>query len=335
MDGMIYYYNQNGKKIADQPVTFQKGMNTIVLLEEFPVLRLGIRILGASGELISIQSMQVRKKASGYTPQRFLKILIVAYSGFLFLFSFLLYLKRRFPQKNKQWRGKWPGWDAHMEILQYIFQNFGDYMERKVGKKLSGKEKRIGRRWLFFLLFLWSIFGNAWKWSTNNHLYRYYMLICMILLLLIGVFSWERPLKHVNWKNPLVISWFVLCIGIIISDAFIAKDFAMVGWMLAFGGGYFMFVWGNMKQPKELIDDMVVALKLLFFMGTAYCMVCRPKKLAIDYNGLFDSSEEFSMYAALMLGVFLTELDGIIKESICLLEGDIEEVWQKNYGKHI
>ncbi len=333
MSGMIYYYNQNGKKIADQPVVLEKGENTIVLLEEFPVRRLGIRIVGASGELISIQSMQVRKKASGYTPQRFLKILAVAYSGFLLFLYCVVYLRRRFAQKVNQWRRKWPGWDEHMELLQYMFQVFGDFIQRKVGNKLPRDNRRICRKWLFFLLFLWSVLGNAWNWSTSKAYYRYYVLICVILLSMITVISWERPLKPVNWKNPLAVSWLALCLGMIISDAFIAKSIALVGWMLALGGGYFIFVWGNMKNPKELIDDMIAALKLLFFMGTAYCMVCRTKKLAIAYNGLFGSSEEFSMYAALMLGVFLTELDGVIKQSICLLQQNQTEDWHKKLWK--
>lgn len=333
MDAVICYYNQNGKRIADQPVILQKGENTIVLLEEIPVRRLGIRIIGSYGEFISIQSMQIRKNASGYTPQRFLKIITVAYCGFLLALWFALCLRKRFSEKIGQWRGKWPGWDEHMEILQYIFQMFGDFMERKAGKKLPGEKRRICRRWLFFLLFFWSVFGNAWNWSTDKGLYRYYVLICMILLVMIAIVSWERPLKPVKWKNPLAVSWFGLCLGMIISDIFIAKSFAMVGWMLVLGGGYFIFAWGNMQYPKELVDDIFAALKLLFFIGTAYCMVCRTKKLAIDYNGLFGSSEEFAMYAALMFGVFLTELDGVIKESIYLLRENTKEDWQEKLWK--
>lgn len=310
----ICYYGKEKQKILEQPVVLRTGENIIPLQAEIPMNRMGIRILNAREEYLSMESMQIRTTVSGYTPKRMLKIFTVAYAGFILAFTVFLILRKRY--------GKIMIWGQKakevcyvpIEILQYAYQIFGDTVGQRMGKKLSKNQKNEIRILLFALLFFWSIAGNVMNWTMDKSYFRYHVLICTVLILLIAAVSWEKPLKMIKWKKPLAVSWLCLCTGMIISDLFVSKSIAMVGLVLLLAGGYFIFAWGNIQNKNNVICNMMTALELTFFAGTVYCMLFRAKKPAIHYNGLFRSADECSMYGVMMLGVFLTELDRDIRQ---------------------
>lgn len=332
VEGMIYYYNKEQEKVSEQPVVLYKGENVLILQEEIPMYKMGIRVLNAQGQFISIDSMQIRTKASGYIPQRFVKILTVSYCGFLLVFFFFVMWCRRYGNVEKKEKVK-KIWESHLEILQYAFQLVGDGIEHKLGKRLTEKQRKSVSILLFCLLFAWLIVGNVLNWSSSREYYRYHVLVCVVLVIAIAALSWEKPLRNIKWNNPLIVSWVFLCIGMMISDVLVEKSINMVGAVMFFVGGYFIYIWGNMGYSKEVIGNILKALKIIFLIGTVYCMIFREKRLAIDYNGIFRSSEEFSMYAVLMFGVFLTDLDYLIKKSIKLPWKDEEWFHRKRCYK--
>ena len=84
MDIRIIYYNKAGEKVIEQPHVLTKGENIVIL--QYPgeeLYRMGIRIYGAKGQFLSIQSMQLRENARGFSVQRFGKLMAVSYLGFL------------------------------------------------------------------------------------------------------------------------------------------------------------------------------------------------------------------------------------------------------------
>lgn len=331
MGAAVCYYGEDKKKILEQSVVLGTGENIIPLQADIPMKQMGIRILNARGEYLSISSMQIRTTVSGYTSKRMIKIFAAAYSGFILMFTFLLILRKRCTKIIKWEKKEKEICYTPMRLLQYAYEIFGDAAGQRIGKKLGEKQKNEIRIFLFTLLFFWSIAGNVMNWTTDKSYFRYHVLVCTILILLIAAVSWEKPLKTVKWKTPLAISWLCLCIGMIISDLFVSKSIAMVGLVLLLAGGYFIFAWGNTLNMNSVIRNMITALEFTFFAGTLYCMLFRGKKPTVHYNGLFRSADECSMYAVMMLGVFLTELEQDIRW-IRMREKDMD--W-KNFTVHV
>lgn len=329
MQARVIYYNAGNQQVGEQPVLLYKGENIVLLQETFPMYRIGIRILDAKGQFISIQSMQIREKASGYTAKRFVKIFGTAFTSYLVAFvCFLIFLRKRKGISALKWKAEdWYLWFA--ELLQYIYQLFAGEAGKHVSGRLSLKKKNVMRVFLFSILFVLMVVGNVLGWDRNIDFYRYHLYVCFLLLVLIGLVSWEKPLEPVIWKKPLAAAWLFLWVGVAISDFFVKKEFGMVGIAMVLAGGFFIFAWGNMEKKEQMVYNMQDALEKTFWVAVAYCMLFRVKRPAIHYNGIFCTSEEFSAYAVLMLSVFLLRMDIDIKRGA---EG--KHGW-KNYIMHI
>lgn len=315
MEGRLNYYNKGNQKVLEQPIFLHEGENIILLQETTAMYRMGIRILDAKGQSFSIQSMQIREKASGYTSKRFGKIFGTAFAGFLVVFCLFLTFGEKFALKIKIKQRIEGFYTSFVEILQYIYQVFFEKAGEKIAGGLGKKEKNAMRVFLFGLLLFWMVTGNALSWSANKEYYRFHAAVCLVLLIAIGMFSWEKLPKQIAWKSPLAISWICLWSGIAISDFFVKKDIGMIGFFMLFGGGYFLLAWENMEKKEEMIYNMLDALEKTFWAAVAYCMLFRAKYPGIHYNGIFPNPEEFAMYAVLMLSVFLLRMDGDIRKS--------------------
>ena len=329
MEGRLNYYNKGNQLVLEQPIFLHEGENIILLQETEAMCRMGIRILDAKGQSFSIQSMQIREKASGYASRRFVKIFGTAFAGFLVVFWLFFTFRKKFALQLKIQRSVEGFYASFVEILQYTYQVFFEKPGEKIAGGLGKKEKNDMRTFLFSLLFFWMVTGNALNWSANKEYYRFHGAACLVLLLSISMFSWEKPLKQIAWKNPFAASWICLWSGMAISDFFVKKEIGMIGVFMLFGGGYVLFAWENMEKKEEMIYNMLDALEKTFWAAVAYCMLFRAKYPGIHYNGIFPSSEEFAMYAVLMLSVFLLRMDGDIRKSA------VGKIFFWKYAMHI
>lgn len=301
----LYYYNRDGSRVGEQSIRLMQGENVIIL--EYPELgmyRIGLRLYGISGGFISIQSMQLREKANGFFWQRFLKIVTVCYLGFLAAYAIFFYLKRRLG-----WNFPWGAWSgACLATLQFTYQVFGEGICRKVYGRTGKQQRKNRRRFLWCMFFLWMGAANIAGWLGTSDSQRYYMLSVIFFLVLVFAHMWEHPLQEVNWNKPISLSWVFLWAGVLVSDCFHASYKVGYGAVLLLVCGCFIFVWNSQKKQETLLYEIMQALEIDFGIAVAYCMLFRTKKLTIRYNGIFRDSEEFSMYAVLMLAVFLAEL---------------------------
>lgn len=309
MEGMLEYYNAGKEKAAEQAICLTEGRNALELATDVPMYKMAIRILNEKGEFLSISSMQIRTGPSWYTRKHFAELFAVCLLGFLAVSGILLYLKKKLSLNIKI-----PDVYRLIALLQYMFQLLGDYFGERTGGKLRTGQRKAMRKLLFGLLFSWMIIGNVLNWMNSQEMYRYHVFGCMVLLVLLALVSWEKPLQKVSWKTPWMACWLLLWGGMIISDFFVIKKWELTGQVMLFAGSFLIFFWQNMTQPRDMLRDFLDALELVFLAGTVYCMLFRMKRPAIDYNGLFRSSEEFSMYGAFMWCMFLVELDNLIKE---------------------
>lgn len=316
MEGTVEYYNTGKEKIAEQAIRLTEGRNVLELAADVPMYRLAIRILNGKGEFLSLSSIQIRTGPSWYTGKHFAELFAFCFMGFLAVSGVLLYLKKMLSVNIKI-----PDVYRLVDLLQYMFRMFGDYFGERTGGKLKPGQRKAMRKLLFGLLFSWMIIGNVLNWTNSLEMYRYHVFACMVLLVLLALVSWEKPLQKVSWKTPWMVCWLLLWGGMIISDFFVIKKWELTGQVMFFAGSFLIFFWQNMQYPRDMLRDFLDALELIFLAGTVYCMLFRMKRPAIDYNGLFRSSEEFSMYGVFMWCMFLVELDNLIKEDKGLSNG--------------
>lgn len=325
MEAGIVYRDRNDKVILEQPIILVPGENTIVLDENVPMYRMGIKLYNADGQFISFYSMQLRQEASGFLPGRIVKIFAVSYGGFLAVVVLLWVWRLKRPVRRRKGKlsdetGKW------VSCLQYAYRLLLEDTARNISNKFGIKRKNFWRKLLFCFLFLWIVLGNVNDWFVKIPQYKCTVLVSSIILVVIAIFCWEGPrgiikrkdilevpwLRLISWKTPVALSWLCLWIWTMISDVTALTSLHFAGYAMVFGCGLLIYAWNNMESPSKLLYEMMEALEIDFGVAVLYCMVCRTKKLAIQYNGIFKSSEEFSAYSLLMLAVFMVEIDGLL-----------------------
>ena len=313
VNGILRYYDGENEKILEQPITLMQGQNMIQMDSTLPIRIFGIVILDAEGEFISISDMQIRTAPTWFSVPHFLELFAVALAGIYALMAVLLVIGRVL-------RAKIPGARYGLRILRLLLETmqdvikvFGDFLGKRMGGKLYPCQRESVRKFLFSLLFVWMMVGNAAGWLVSRQMYRYHVLVCALLLLFISFVSWEKPLRNMYWRGPLMKSWLLLWLGIILCDFFVVRELeSIVGYAMFLAGSVFIYFWRNMQKPGQMLQDLLEALEITFFLGVGFCMVFRGKLPAVDYNGIFLSSEELAMYAVLMAVVFLAEMDRVI-----------------------
>ncbi len=312
LEGVLKFFNKDGKKAAEQIFSLTRSKNMIVLDGDIPMEKLGIVIHDGQGEFISISAIQIRTTPSWFTIPHFLKLFVPIFLVVMTtLIVFVRYRHKLYQKKSIE--------DNYIlvDILQNVMQIMGDIFGSRIGGGLSQEQRKTMRRFLFSLLFVWMLIGNVTGWLKDLQVYRFHILICAILLLSISFVSWERPLAKQLWNRPIMVSWLWLWGGMIICDLFVVKDLQSAAvYAMFFSGLVFIFVWQNMDKPDKMLYDLMASLEITFFIGIVYCIFFRMKKPAIDYNGMFQSSEELSMYAVLMTVVFFTDINWLIEKSI-------------------
>ena len=101
VQGLLRYYGGRNKKILDQPITLTPGRNTIEMDGAVPVRKIGIVILDAKEEFISISQVQVRTTPSWFTVPHFLEMFAVVYAVVMIVLIALLFFRRKFGGRRR------------------------------------------------------------------------------------------------------------------------------------------------------------------------------------------------------------------------------------------
>lgn len=305
VDGVLKYYDGEGKKLLEQPISLSLGKNMIQMDSSLPISMIGIRLSDVQGEFISITRMQIRTTPSWFTPRHFCSLFAVAFAGVMAMLFCLAFVVRRF-RGGRKGNAVW----IILESIQSGMNVIGDFLGSRLGGRLYQQQRDSLRSFLFSVLFVWMIFGNAAGWLGSAAMCRYHTLVCVLLLLFISLVSWEAPLQHQFWRGPIMKSWLGIWLGVVLCDLFTIRQLeSIAGYAMLFAGSIFLYFWQNMERPELLLLNMMQGLEATFFLGIVYCMIFRMKKPAVEYNGGFKSPEELAMYAVLMEIVFLTRMD--------------------------
>lgn len=289
------FYDADNNRLGRQLNTIVNGDNLIPIEYPEKFQRIKLVMNNQQGLTLRIQSMQLKESDVGFSNDIFFKTCCVAMAGYL-LVSILFLLWKRL------------NWYTLIEILQYAYILFGDYLGSRLFYKLQKKTRDRIRTGMFCLLFFFNMIFQAFQLYLKSDFYKYGILVNVILLILVGLFCWEKPLSYLKWKGILPVTWFLLWTGVCISDLVVSKYFKFVGYAFLFGVGFFFFVWNQMERPKQIRNDMIRGLEWTFPIALVYCMIFRKRIDGIYYNGCYSNHRDMAMYALMMWIVFLSEI---------------------------
>ena len=299
LSASLEYYNKDGELLGEQAIQLMKGKNEICMNEEIKVYRIGIRVRDAKGTFFSIASMQARSEAEVYTSKRFLGSMCV----FVIIFGIGCALWTNI-RKRRGVTVSFSHLYGMVDVLQTCYILVGDYFGIAFYRRIGKKGRDAVLRMTLCVFFAWIFFFAVMDWANDEQYYRFFVLGCIILLVLAGSLLWERELVKICWRTPGATAWVVLWIVVILSDAFVEQGNKFIGYIMLLAGGYFIFIWNQMKYPKKVFYILMESLEIDFLLVTVICMICRQQKISVYYNGIFPSAEEFAMYALLMYAIF-------------------------------
>ena len=113
-------------------------------------------------------------------------------------------------------------------------------------------------------------------------------LVGSIVILLIAIFSIDRPLDYVSWNKILTVPFFLSGIGLIITG-FIhptGDGYRLFGFMLVFIYPCFYFVWNNRGDYQHLFYRLSIAITVVGLIWFVCCFIMACKgHLTLETNG--------------------------------------------------
>ncbi len=304
----LRYYNNDYEVLFSQEVTLVSGENVILLNPELQPVHIGLYVKKQKGVTISLLSMQMREKErTDYAVGEFLAVAAAVFLLFLILWTLIERARRRHPR-------------IHCFILpgaltEYLFLQLARVTGNMAGGRMERTNRRSVQTLLFSLLFFWLIFTNVVGWGADPQMYRYQVLGSMVLLFAAGGFCLGRDSRDVRWNSPVAIFWVLFWVGTMISDFFAGGKFHFYGYGMLLAGGFFIYQWNRMEKPQQMFEIWSDALEIVFFLSMLFCLLFRPKLLAVQYNGVFLNPQENAMFALLLFVTFAVDLERQMKKN--------------------
>lgn len=170
------------------------------------------------------------------------------------------------------------------------------------------KSIRILRRVLFFLLFFIINFEEKFELSSvETSIWRRNVLLYSVLILVITFLSVEKGKKVLRWDNSLVYSWFFFSVCMIMSNFIVRKHFESIGILFISLFGFFYYIWGNMENRVEMMQDLCQAIKWEFWLDIGVCFCFFPA-VGSRYCGSYSNPNVYAINLLVPLTVFFAEL---------------------------
>ncbi len=301
---------KNGEVVesATETYTLIEGMNALSL-PDLKFDRLKINIYGEDGCSFSVGKIQFQENLPPVVSGRTIAAGVLTVLGYLILSLIVWIIYRRSDRKRRI-----PFYGA-VEILQECYLAVaGRLAELQDRFHVNPKRRRIIRTCLFLgmLYYCMSVIFE------RNYIpaFRYKGLIVILFICAIAVFSIEDSPTKKNWNNPLVWGWLITAVMMCISDFVAYKDadyYPFIGYVLIIFIGFFIFVWNNMKDRGEILEDFARSVHILFWIALAYCVLFRPHDPALRYAGFTNNPNGLGVYTAIFWAVILGSLEYVIR----------------------
>lgn len=292
-----FQFYANGVLADTQNVNLKNGENIIEIRQNGAN---ALYMLLPQGVSYENPGIECRERLSVWDAKKFAVFSLLAGLAYLVIISIVWRLLKKRKKGNISFCRTLEKFQmVYSRIVQQHIQMFPPF----------GKPKaRALRRILFFLLIVMmnqvekrGIAVEADIWCRDVWVY------CVILIT-IAFLSVEKAYRKLHWDSPLVSAWFLFALCMIISDFAVAKRFRHMGIIFLLVFGFLYYVWGNMEDKAELVQDFCGAVKLEFWLDIVYCFFFCPEIPGLRYTGSYLNSNVYAIYIIVPWTVFFTEM---------------------------
>ena len=197
--------------------------------------------------------------------------------------------------------------DAIWDFLQFVCclaANCGP----AAGRMWTREKKNRVRTALFFFFFAYMV------WIYNQGLYhgrncfRYHGLVFFAVLCGITWVSREKKLTCCRWRSAVARCYLCFWLFTCVSDFVVSKRFKFVGYVMLLAMVSVFLAWRQMEQKEDLVRSFCRALELFAAAGVLYNILWNTRAAELPYRGYMKNAEEFGIFSAFLVLVFLAEL---------------------------
>lgn len=293
------FYGEDGKTLFTKSLAVQDGRN-ILQLEEGEIY--AVNVIVNEPSLFSIKRIQFRERLQNFEwaqmPWTFIRVLIAYVLVVFIIYGFVQYYVRM--KQPKSTKGIW------VVTIQKMYVSILECMGQ-LSQGIS-KAARSGIRKMFFLaVLLIPYLSYRMKISAYIGVRRENLLLA-VCLILIALLSWEQVRQRVGWTNPLVYSWMILWMMVLVSDFVMGRTIQSASILMMGAMAFFYMAWNSMKRTERLTRDFLASLRYFYWAGSIYCLFFRPYELGYRYTGIYGNSNLFAGYLVTVNIAFLANL---------------------------
>ncbi len=303
----IQGYNQGKEVGAPISVKLRSGYNSLKLNGAI-CDSIQVRAVSPAKLSCKINFMELREQQQLFSIEKYLKYVVALFSGFVIVAILIIAVFRR-----QNWR---IDWYAPIDFLQDVYISFGNHM-LPLSQKIKPKTKHVLRIaalvcWMFWIMFTY----NIGKYLLSGW-FKYNVLLFCIMMLLIAISMLEKPLQKRAWNMPLVHLWFWFSIAMCISEFFISKRFCMIGYVNLTVFGFYYLVWGNLKEQKSVLQEIMIAFKIAFLLSFVFTLLARPRNPLQGLTGHTWNPNIYGIFCGIVLLTFLASVRNDLLQKDC------------------
>ncbi len=298
LNGTLLGFDSQGIQVMEKSIVLVNGSNEILLTHE-KLSRIEFRFTGEAGKKFYVNRLDFRELKKEFSFYKY---------ALLFFFVFGIYLVFTYVVNKKiLWHPSFfhpvrEIMDFNQTVYLGVYKRFG-----KVGNLFSEKTKSRLRMLCFFSVFLVNIFVTKFSNYHNSMVYRFEVLLVCFFLLAAAVLYLGDNWKKAEYKNPLVSSWCVLCLLMILSDFMVPKRTMYTGYWLLLCWGFFFWVWNHMEEPQQVIKEFGRAFYVFFWLSVLFCLLCTERAPEF-YKGMANNPNTLGQFMSVSIVVILSRL---------------------------
>lgn len=296
----IDFLGVDGEVLYTSSFELREG-SSILQLQEDAVY--SFRFIVQNPVSFAIQGMQFREREENIAWGQAPAVFATAFLCCFLVMALVLILMRR-----RRGRGRSSEGNPWLMTLQKCYAHLLERCNILV-YDLTEREKSMLRRVLFLAALLLLYFSYRRGWNGNLLTQRRMVMALGVCFVCIAVLSWEHTNRAINWCNPLVGSWFAICLMCIISDFVVIKNVRNIGIFMLCAMGPFYMAWSSMKKPERLIYDLMVSFRWFYWGACFFCLFFRPLVPGVRYRGIYMNPNLFAGFLVAINIVYLTWLD--------------------------
>lgn len=301
----MYFYNKKTKIVQAEEYPLQEGINILKLLPK-KLSMIYLKFPEAPPAGFRIRAMQLREKLPVFSGTDYVKTSLAVFGGYAVVSLGLLWLLKKYKRHVDFY--------TPVKIFQALYLEVGNSCA-KLSQRISAANRSRVRVIAFLTVIMYMIVIDTRRLYTKPQYFKYHMLLCAVCILSAALVTIPGKLRRVNWRHPLVLSWYALWMIACISDFVVEKYHMFVGYMMLLPVGFLFFVWNHLEDKTEVLRDLARAIEVSFLINLVFCVLFRPEVKNLRYAGSSHNPNIFGMYLAIASCIFLLKLDhGILQK---------------------